>query len=391
MISSFFKKGFGGAVGIATLSLISAGMLGTNMYNDGSNKDNALHEANQLINYVNAISTRLNLDGGVALQTDPGTTSTAPKGSFWSDNARTPKSIFIRGNTLDTFTKLRHLFINKNTKCQNKPSEKGTWYSPLKTKGASSAQDVYSYSTPSHLIACNAYRIKAPFKNTIYSSSGGSINKDSVVINIIAKSHVGVAPTDIEKLQISIPLTNYINYSKKATIKAIREVANKLSSSAEVFISRGAEKGVNKLFTTLLPSNPTYSEVYGTSASAILGKTCNNSSGKQCYLNIVLYPIKAAEGGGSGCTDCLKLDGTNSMKKAITFNNGSASFSGPLLAWNTTPAFIETPTATQVKSGLVAESTGDLSLKLDNIKPLLLSKTLKLKKIRYLMVHWLAP
>ncbi len=365
------KKGMTTGLGAMLLSIIAAGVVTTSSYDYKVDAKNEIAQAIQFSKYYDAVVSRVSDDTGYAVSNNadisvPLQNEKNQTGTPWLKSGDDKAKDCITKSACDglfngqdtefgTMSKFRHLFTPIGSSCSYYSSDIGSWHSLNAISG--------------NIMPCNIFRVRGPL-NTKISDDSTALDVVTMVINTrtskIDQSSEGIEDTkDILDVNFYIPISNYViagsDAKKKRLLVFADKVADLLNGKAAISIVKSGSAGSSKL----TGFSPTAVE-YGLGPSILLSNECEARGGKVCYLKVSFITRLHMKGGQGGCTDCLKLDSSNSMYGAITFkkkeNKEEDLVDAVLLAWKTegaTKKERENPTPANTISGIITEGTGN--------------------------------
>jgi hypothetical protein len=346
-----FKSGITSAIALATLSLASAGILGTNFYQDGSDAQNLEQSVINLAYITNGIKQRLKNDlnsqqSDVNGTSDEFKTPNDPQGenySFWfsSSEDHDPASGSRTEPASQNLTKWAQRFlIGRNTCFKDTNGYKPRSESPFDK----------STKTKTSLIPCNLFRVvnrQGPLFNSAINVSTIDFTFEDKTLHPTPSTSLKARL--INQITLTIPLTD-IAKSHKSSSRVLMRLPRYINKQ----ITRdGIIAHFEASTTTATPVDINY----GLSSSFFATNDCTIIA-KQCKLVINFTPEIIIE---SGCTDCLKTDGSNSMVNSpITFDGDAdiKNYTGNLLVWDRPNDSPNVAHDDAIDSGLVAIEGG---------------------------------
>lgn len=361
----FFKSGVTTPTSVAILSIATAGILSTNDYSTIAQHNKIDSQIQNLKTLTSALSKRLSHDGKIVQQHYDSLTEPDKKdGSIWSIGSN-PSTCDESGCSDWSQSALgdgggpskeanfntehiRQLTTGFDAECSYYGAQNGSWQ-PWKDEDA----EVYSAKT---LLPCNLYRMQAK------GPLGNSTATDILTVNF----EYGDDPDSpgiiddkqrvITSLDFKLPLHNIVT-------------ASNYGSVGPYFLSK-----VKDLFedSPYIPTIMKGSDEHALNPILFLTDECSvvDACQLKLYHDPKLAPSTGNGGGGDGdCTDCLQVDGTNSMASSITF--ATVSDATPILVWKKTGVLIadeNIDNASDVASGIVVNNTIDeLEIRVNDI------------------------
>lgn len=365
------KKGMTTGLGAMLLSVIAAGVVTTSSYDYKVDAKNEVAQAIQFSKYYDAVVSRVSDDTGYAVSNNaddtvkkqneknqvgtPWLTGGDPKSAVCSTKGACGGLFADRDTEFGTMSKFRHLFMPIDAVCSYYSSDKGSWHSLNAISG--------------NIMPCNIFRVRGPL-NTNISDDSTKEDVVTMVINTRAsqtdQTSEGIEETkDILDINFYIPVNKYVGQGsdskKKRLMVFVDKLADLLNGKAALSIVKSGKTGTNKIGG--FGSGATE---YGLGPNILLSNECKESGGKVCYLKVSFITRLHMKGGKGGCTDCLRLDSSNSMNGPITFkkkeNKEEDLVDAVLMAWKTEGANKkerENPTADRTISGIITEGDGN--------------------------------
>jgi hypothetical protein len=349
-MSLFGKRGVINQVGLASTAIATAGIMSVNI-SSYENHEAKIETALNNVAYVSkALFKRAEYDGkNVYKQLD--STDLPEEGSIWTfDSGIDPKNCTNSPDTCRSLfnsstekslniSEIRTLTSGKDSQCQSY-SNNGAWT-------PSFGDD--NFTMRSNLMPCNLFRISN--KGLLGNNTSDRLTTIRVIDDPDNEDFWTLA-----NIQLVLPLHNIIttdNFSIAGPLllKKARDIFN----PQDVILS--------------IKYN---NENIGLSPSIFVNDSCSISG--RCSLVITKIYSGKMETGSSGCSDCVKQDGSNSMYSAITFSEKDKSNylnNRVIFSWDTDEVdgkIIEEPTVDQVKSGIYKDSGGNFVLKQEDTK-----------------------
>lgn len=350
-MSLFGKRGVINQVGLASTAIATAGIMSVNI-SSYENHEAKIETALNNVAYVSkALFKRAEYDGkNVYKQLD--STDLPEEGSIWTfDSGIDPKNCTNSPDTCRSLfnsstekslniSEIRTLTSGKDSQCQSY-SNNGAWT-------PSFGDD--NFTMRSNLMPCNLFRISN--KGLLGNNTSDRLTTIRVIDDPDNEDFWTLA-----NIQLVLPLHNIIttdNFSIAGPLllKKARDIFN----PQDVILS--------------IKYN---NENIGLSPSIFVNDSCSISG--RCSLVITKIYSGKMETGSSGCSDCVKQDGSNSMYSALTFSEKDKSNylnNRVLFSWDTEEdgngKIIEEPTVDQVKSGIYKDSGGNFVLKQEDTK-----------------------